>query len=306
MPSRHGAILQGKDGPQCKLGIQQIFDPWIAPELLLAQGHNIRHPEGRPLDIHLHFRRVVIRLLRSLGRFYQGARQYDQFLEAGALAGPNPGLVFEIPEEAGIAADSIFHYLTLFIDDLARMIPFVLIEDGDERQEPDGFNAVKWQVTEGQLPASQNVRDLFMALDQDDSWWSLGFRRGIGMRQRLMHYTDLVYFSASTKTGDTKMTSDISLIRIGGQVEGIELEDALQNLLSGLCEWLDQLDQELLSHLAERLERQGVHWEPFNDAVPVFRLPGPGEAPLDASHYLYLPICGEAPPATDDSTTTER
>ncbi len=251
MPSRHGAILQGKDGPQCKLGIQQIFDPWIAPELLLAQGHNIRHPEGRPLDIHLHFRRVVIRLLLSLGRFYQGARQYDQFLEAGALAGPNPGLVFEIPEAAGIAADSIFHYLTLFIDDLARMIPFVLIEDGDERQEPDGFNAVKWH-------------------------------------------------------GHRDASTAYALHWIGGQVEGIELEDALQNLLSGLCEWLDQLDQELLSHLAERLERQGVHWEPFNDAVPVFRLPGPGEAPLDASHYLYLPICGEAPPATDDSTTTER
>ena len=73
------------------------------------------------------------------------------------------------------------------------------------------------------------------------------------------------------------MTSDISLIRIGGQVEGIELEDALQNLLSGLCEWLDQLDQELLSHLTERLAGQGVHWEPFNDPVPVFDLPQPAK-----------------------------
>ncbi len=270
------------------------------------QGHNIRHPEDRPLYIEYHFRRVVIRLVRSLGRLYQYARQYDRFLEAGGLAGPDPVLVFEIPEEAGIAADSVFHYLTLFIDDLARIIPFVLIEDGDEPKEPDGFSVLKGQVIKGQLPASQTVRDLFAALDQEDSWWSLGFGWGEGMRQRLTHYTDLVYFSASTKAGDTKMTSDISLIRIGGQAKGIELEDALQNLLSGLCEWLDQLDQELLSHLTERLAGQGVHWEPLNDPVPVFKLPQPGEARLDTSHYLYLPLCSEASSATAGSTATER
>ena len=197
MPNRHGALVRSKDGPRCRLGIWQVFDPWVHPNLLAMQGHNIRHPEDRPLHIEYHFRRVVIRLVRSLGRLYQYARQYDRFLEAGGLAGPDPVLVFEIPEEAGIAADSVFHYLTLFIDDLARIIPFVLIEDGDEHKEPDGFGELKKQLIEGRLQASQAVIDLFVALDQDNSWWSLGFKRGIGMRQRLTHYTDLVYFRGS-------------------------------------------------------------------------------------------------------------
>ncbi len=306
MPSRHGAIVQSKDGPQCRLGIRQVFDPWIDAKLLNLQGYNIRHPKAQPLHIEFHFRRVVTRLLCSLGRFYQCARGYDRFLEAGGLAGPDPILAFEIPEEGGIAADSVFHYLTLFIDDLARMIPFVLIENEDERREPLGFTQLKNWVINGQLPASQTVRDLFAALGQEDSWWSLGFGWGEGMRQRLTHYTDLVYFSASTKAGDTKMTSDISLITIGGPPRGVDFETALQNLLTSLCEWLDQLDQELLSHLTERLAGQGVHWEPFNDPVPVFKLPQPGEARLDASHYLYLPLCSEASSATAGSTAPER
>ncbi len=255
------------------------------------QGHNIRHPEDRPLQIEYHFRRVVIRLVRSLGRLYQYARQYDRFLEAGGLAGPDPVLVFEIPEEAGIAADSVFHYLTLFIDDLARIIPFVLIEDGDEHKEPDGFAELRKQLIEGRLQASQTVIDLFVALDQDNSWWSLGFKRGIGMRQRLTHYTDLVYFHGSTKAGDTKMTSDISLITIGGPVRVVDLESTLENLLTRLCERLDQLDKALLTQLSERLATRGVHWKPFDEPIPAEKLPEPDDARLDAPHYLYLPVC---------------
>ena len=61
--------------------------------------------------------------------------------------------------KGGIAADSVFHYLTLFIDDLARMIPFVLIENEDERREPLGFTQLKNWVINGQLRASQAVVD---------------------------------------------------------------------------------------------------------------------------------------------------
>lgn len=294
MTTRHGAFVRSKDGPQFRLGIWQVFDPWVHPHLLVLQGHNVGHPEERPLLIEYHFRRVVRRLVRSLGRLYQHAREYDQFLEAGGLAGPHPVQAFEIPEEAGIAADSVFHYLTLFIDDLARIIPFVLTEEGDDPGEPDGFGKFKKQLIEGRLQASQSVTDLFVALDKDDSWWSLGFKRGIGMRQRLTHYTDLVYFRGSTKAGDTKMKSDISLITIGGPVRVVDFESALQNLLTDLCEWLDQLDQVLLTQLSERLAKQGVHWKPFDEPIPAIKLPEPENARLDGSHYLYLPECSQA------------
>ena len=293
MSDRHGALVSNVNGPKCRLGIRKIFDPWVKPNLLVQQGYNIRHPEKRPYLIEYHFRQVVYRLVRSLGRLYQYAREYDRFLEAGALAGPNPDLTFEIPEKAGIAADSVFHYLTLFIDDLARIIPYVLTEEGDEPEEPNGFSALKKQLIKGQLPASQTVMNLFSALDQDESWWSLGFKRGVGMRQRLTHYTDLVYFRGRTKAGDTEMTNDISLVTIGGPVRVVDFESALQNLLTGLCEWLDQLDQALLSLLSERLEKKGVLWKPFDEPIPAVKLPGLNDARLDAPHYLYLPVCSQ-------------
>ncbi len=221
MPKRHCALVESKDGPQCRLGIRQVFHPWTEPHLLVLQGYKTGHPEKRPHLIEYHFRQVVCRLVRSLGRLHQHAREYDRFLEAGALAGPNPVLAFEIPTEAGIAADSVFHYLTLFVDDLARIIPYIVTEEGDELEEPDGFSKLKQQLAEGRLPASQTVKDLFAALDHDESWWSLGFKRGVGMRQRLTHYTDLVYFRGRTKPGDSEMTSDISLISIGGPVRAV-------------------------------------------------------------------------------------
>ena len=291
MPKRHGAAVRSIDGPQCRLGVWQVFHPWVDPGLLVLQGHNIRHPQDRPQWIEYHFRRVVIRLVRSLGRLHQHAREYDRFLEAGGLAGPHPEMGFDIPEEAGIAADSVFHYLTLFIDDLARIIPFVLTEEGGEPNEPDGFTQLKNHLIKGRLPASQPVKDLFARLDQDDSWWSLGFKPRVGMRQRLTHYTDLVYFRGSTKAGDTRMTSDISLITIGGPARVANFENALQNLLTNLCEWLDQLDQVLLAHLSERLARKGIPWNPFDEPIPAVRLPEPDDARPDASHYLYLPVC---------------
>lgn len=293
MPNRHGAVVRSKDSPQCRLGIWKVFDPWVDPHLLILQGHKIRHPQDRPQLIEHHFRRVVIRLVRTLGRLYQRAREYDQFLEAGALAGPRPDLAFEIPEEAGIVADSVFHYLNLFVDDLARIIPFVLTAEGGEPEEPDGFSTLKRWMSKGKLPASQAVSDLFAVLDQDDSWWSLGFKPRVGMRQRLTHYTDLVYFAGSTKVGDTSMTSDISLITIGGPVRVVDFESALQNLFTNLFEWLDQLDQALLAHLSERLAGKGIPWDPFDEPIPDVRLPEPDDARFNASHYLYLPVCSQ-------------
>ena len=44
-----------------------------------------------------------------------------------------------------MAADSVFHYLNLCIDDLARVVPFILEDDRAEVKEADGFGKrVNW------------------------------------------------------------------------------------------------------------------------------------------------------------------
>ena len=99
------------------------------------QGYNV--PEiTRPLTIEFHFRRVVHRLIRSLGRLYRHFREWDRFIKEGGLASGHPELVFEIPEEAGIAADSVFHYLNLFIG-LTESLPqeVTLIEKEDSKKD---------------------------------------------------------------------------------------------------------------------------------------------------------------------------
>lgn len=291
-PQRHGALLSAIDEPLLRLGIKRVFDPWIDPNLLVEQGYNVSHPERRPLAIEYHFRRVAMRLVISLGRFYQQARNYDKFLESGGIAGPHPERVFNIPEEAGIAADSVFHYLNLFIDDVARIIPFVLAEEGNKPIKVEGFGDFRDKIINKKtISAPQPLFDLFDNLKQEGSWHSLGFKRGVGMRQRLTHYTSLVSFSASTKAGDTNMTADISLISIGDPTSKTDFESTLQIFLTNLCEWLDQLDQVLLSHLSEKLARKDIIWNPLNEPIPDQRLPDCGDIRPDASHYLYLPVC---------------
>jgi len=68
---RHGVLLDPENQHQLKLGIWQVFDPWINPQLQLLQllqGYNL--PKlTRPLAIEFHFRRVVRRLAHSLAQF---------------------------------------------------------------------------------------------------------------------------------------------------------------------------------------------------------------------------------------------
>ena len=293
MVKRHGVLLSAAGQPRWRLGIWQIFDPWVNPQLQLLQGYNVTRVT-RPLTIEFHFRRVVQRLVRSLARLYQRVREWDHFLEAGGLSSAHPELTFEIPEEGGIAADSVLHYLNLFIDDLARVVPLILMDDGTEVEEPDGFGMLKRMLNDGNVPASPSLRELFDELDHDDSWWSYGFKRGVGIRQRLTHYTDVVYFKGSTKSGDHRMTGDVSLISVGGSVHFPDFESTLQELFGKLCEWLERLDQLLLRHLSEKLAVKGVSWDPLTGECPAVALPPEEGVRLDASHYLYLPVSGDA------------
>lgn len=289
---RHGVLLSATSQPVWRLGIWQIFDPWVNSHLQMLQG-NIVPKITRPLTIEFHFRRVVQRLVLSLARLDQQVREWDYFLEEGGLTGAHPELVFDIPEEGGIAADSVFYYLNLFIDDLARVVPLILSEDGTRAKEPDRFNTLIKMLKNKKVQVPAALRELFAELESGDSWWTHGFKGGAGIRQRLTHYTDVVYFHGSTKSGDSRMTGDVSLISVGGPIHIPEFERALQELFGKLCEWLDRLDMLLLRHLSEKLTAKGISWDPFSDECPAIPLPPQVAIRLDASHYLYLPVSGD-------------
>jgi hypothetical protein len=295
MPIRH-CVLIDDTGCQFQLGIWRAFDPWIDPDLLHMQGYQVRHTEARPARIEFHFRRVVVRLLRSLECLCRHARKYQRFLDEGALAGPSPEQAFEIPEQAGIAADSVFHYLTLFIDDLARIVPLVFTDEGQEGRDVDGFGALKTALNKNALRVPRQVGALFQGLNREDSWWSLGIKYRVGIRQRLTHYTDLIYFNASTKPGSTAMVSEISLVAIGDPNQALDLESGLRIFFSSLCEWLDELEKEILAHLSDKLRQQGIDWDPFRLPVCKVALPRSNDMFMGRDHYLYIPVCAPIRP----------
>lgn len=292
MTKRHGVLFNAVNQPRWRLGVWQIFDPWVDPSLQVLQGYTV--PKiTRPVTIEFHFRRVVQRLVRSLARLDQRVREWDHFLEANGLASAHPELAFDIPEEGGIAADNVFHYLNLFIDDLARVVPLILAHDGTRAKEPDRFSTLMKMLKNEKVQAPAPLRELFAELDSGDSWWAHGFKGGAGIRQRLTHYTDLVYFHSSTKPGDSRMTGDVSLISVGGPVHVSEFERGLQELFGKLCEWLERLDLLLLRYLSEKLAAKGVSWDPFSGECPAVALPPQEGVRLDASYYLYLPVSGD-------------
>ena len=173
-------------------------------------------------------------------------------------------------------------------------VQLIRANDGTKAKEPDGFSKLKKMLKNGTVQAPAPLRELFDELDSVDSWWTHGFKGGAGIRQRLTHYTDMVYFHGSTKSGDSIMTGDVSLISIGGPAHIPEFERGLQEFLGKLCEWLDRLDLLLLQHLSEKLAAKGVSWDPFSVECPAVTLPPQEGVRLDALHYLYLPVSGDA------------
>jgi hypothetical protein len=85
----------------------------------------------------------------------------------------------------------------MFVDDVAKAIPFVFDETCD--QLADGFSEVKAKVGKGEYHA---LEPLFDALSEPDSWWMLALQRGQGVRQRITHYPDLMSVQASRSEHD--------------------------------------------------------------------------------------------------------
>jgi hypothetical protein len=292
MPKRHGAATrEGK--AVLLLGVWRIFDPWTRADLLVKQGVKIRHSEQRPARIGYHFGRAARRFAICLAHLHTSVRDFDRFIDEGGIAGSKPWLMFDIPEDAGIWADAALHYLNLLVDDIARMVPFALAREGERVRPPFSFRELMKDIDAMRRLAPPSLRELFSQLDRSDSWWTIGFASELGMRQRLVHYGDLLSFSASTKPGDDRMTSDIKLISVGVEVRVPDFEGALAAMLADLCRWLDDLEGVLIEILVENLNAKGVEWDTSDEPPEGAYLAPTGALGTTA---FYLPLIDAAGP----------
>ena len=291
MPIRHGLYRRPEtDNLLMLVGIWNVFDA-------VSNGSHISAADGwrHSRSLERHFQGVLMRLAHSLDLFQSGIAELEVFFNTALEEyGSSRGLF----ETVGIAADSIMIYLSMLIDDVAKLIPVVF-----ERTTPkldDSFGVVRNRVQKGEF---SGVKGLFDRLDAENSWWMLSLRRGQGLRQRLVHYTDMLQFSGIKMLGgdryQLRCSVEDNLGPLGGP-RAINFIGSLQQILRGLCEWLDDLEPVLVEHLIDARSTWSdtpVPWLP-DPVCPRLLVPialpfGTREIP---DEFLYFPLCnGSAP-----------
>ena len=249
-----------------------------------------------PTSLAFHFRRALELLFYCLDGFQQKHTAFDKFLEEGGIAGPNPRAFYEIQTEANAFAQGVLSNLNIILDDIARIIPFVLFALPTKSQKSkQGFIQLKKYRLPEYPDASivPQLKALFDELDDESSWLESSIGFGTGMRQRLSHYTDWIILSGSTPPGEDRMRSNFDLVSIGTSEYKVDFPSALKTLLHALCDWLDRLDSLLVEHLCVRAKLEGFEWQPPEECpgyfLPVVRSATEREIPnVD---YLYLPLC---------------
>ena len=146
------------------------------------------------------------------------------------------------------------HYIAALLDDIARVLPFANPTTHDltwfhiaSVSRCDSFAAAVRLAKPGK-PLSY-LCDVFERIYDDNSWWSLAFKYGVGSRQRVVHYTDwtavdLAPLPLDVLTHDSEGWAPLTpppitqiYITNPGDNSAIDFGDRLRLILSGLCEW---------------------------------------------------------------------
>lgn len=286
MPKRHGLFRQEGhtppwfDVPWFLVGITDIFEAiarsdFIAEPDLRKQAQSLEH----------HFRSVKDRLAHSLDLFQRSVLNWETFFNTPF--GTHNSSMQTLNVNSGVTAESVMTYINMFLDDVARVIQMVL---GPSTSEvADSFGKLKGLIKDGHYPV---IKKLFDELDISSSWWDLALKKNVGIRQRLIHYTDVINFRGQKQHGDDKfrVLSTIQDPVMGGRE--IEFLGSLQSINTGLCDWLDRLEQLLSTHLALRASDLGITWAPSKICpgmpVPIEFSIGIREIP---ENFLFLPLC---------------
>lgn len=159
---------------------------------------------------------------------------------------------------AGMAAETFYFYWGILVDDLARVIPFVMEQHPTINVHKLTFDKImKRIVNDGLYPT---LRPFFEPLGQDMSWWTLSFSYERGMRQRFMHYADS--FSLNGQSENGIMTASPSVWRFNE--EGVQVDADFDYLLRGslktFFDWLDTLEQVLRLRLRDRSGTENIPW----------------------------------------------
>jgi hypothetical protein len=290
MPKRHGFCRLDENGrpwfraPWFLVGIDVIFSA-VARHDFVTSGPL----KAQAASLKFHFDSIKTRLMHAIDLFQQSISELECFYDTGSTQ-PE---IYVGPCTAEVTADSILSYISIFADDVGRVIPFAL--EGRATQF-NSFTKLKTGIVDnGRYPV---LHALFARLETAGSWWDLSLRFRVGARQRLTHYTDVIMFQGAKGPSDDKVLGQAFILDPFSGTSSVDFIGTLRLILLDLCNWLDDLEQVLSAVLSARSTAEGIAWALPPDC-PRVRLPvdlraGERTMPDD---YLYLPLCDGSLPS---------
>lgn len=299
MPKRHGLLQEKERLPVMLFGIHEIF--WQLVDPAFSKNPQIDE-ETRDIrkryfeESYYHFEHIMDRFFDALDIFQQNMAALDKIFSMDMAERPL-FLHMNTQRRAGMAADAVLQYLGILLDVIGSLIPFVVLDKPKDyscyshyqNKRCDSLHKVKKNAEQNSQFAQ--LKDIFAKLDMPNSWWAIGYKRGEGMRQRITHFSDFVMFHGSGKTGENTMKTKATLGNAVDLNNRINFDEALKSMLAGLCDWLDELEQnlfEILQNRATGLGKMLTRKRIFLVILPIFR----EEArEIPDKDFLYLPMC---------------
>jgi hypothetical protein len=307
MPKYHGLDLKRDEengferSPSCMFGVGKILHAfaWSAFDVSdPLRGKAFRHLE-------MHFDQVTTRMLHSLHVFQQRLLEMDSIYARDERP---PGKVVDLQIEAGMAADSVFSYIAIFIDDIGKAVAKIYdlqqynLKTYDIR-DLDSFNNVKRLMNKLQGCHHNNLNGISPVFNDaamsTQIWFDLGLKRGQGVRQRIVHYDDMILFAGSKSNDDTEWKAIAYLWGSHGESPPTfpsDIVTVIRDLFTSLFNWMDQLYEVLEAELKSSKLVDDQHWKTYRGGchgVPVAMTENPFVFP---DSYLYLPLCDGSEP----------
>lgn len=186
--------------------------------------------------IEFHFRKSLSLLGRALCSFGDGLRRHE-FATTQLDAEDHAAIatLTTIQTDLEILTVAIFEYLNVLRDNAARVA--VLAERPDSEDKfLDGFT----KSTDA-LGKWHSALHSILVKSESTEWHCLAFTRGHGLRQRIVHFNDVVSVQTSRGEGQVDMVSAVFVTgRRDGAVRGDQVD--FRRIVTGMFDWLDDLD----------------------------------------------------------------
>lgn len=205
--------------------------------------------------LEIHFQKTLHEFIFLLDLFQYNLDLYEKYLNTEESL---PNESFLAQQTAGVAAKSILVTLNILADDIARLI-FIIYNKKPSEGEDVSFHKLMKAILKDKNATDtkfKNLVNIFKKLDEEGSWFQIGFIREKGLQQRLVHHSDLLTFTGVQE--DTKGSLIIVRCNVASlfvkQPERVSYNftEELKKILASFCDWLDNLYDVLYQELKTR------------------------------------------------------